>query len=113
MSLALAYDRIWGPEYGSTPVNVSSASPTLLVAGLANHSIWVLSYILVSAEANSITLEDGDGTVVCGPMSFAANGGVAAPFNPAGHFRLPSGKGLYMHNSGAGQVGGNLTYIYF
>ena len=113
MSLAIPYDRFWGPSYGSVDINVSDADPTELVAGVANRSIWVLSYVFVADAANAIALEDSDGTVLGGPMSVAANGGVAAPFNPAGHFHLATGKGLYINNSAADQVGGHLTYIIF
>ena len=109
--VAVSFDRQAGAQHGSATINVSASGPTLIVAGVAGKRIWVLSYVIVSTAANSITLEDSDGTVWVGPLPCAANGGVAPPFNKAGHFHLPTGKSLMIGNTSAAQTGGQVSYV--
>jgi len=112
MSIAVPYDRLGGALDGSATINVSAIGATLIVNGVAGKSIWVLSYEIVTTAGNSVTLEDSDGNVYRGPMPFIANGGIAAPFNPKGHFRLPAGKSLMIGNTSALQTGGGVSYVF-
>jgi hypothetical protein len=98
-------------------INASSAGANTIVAGVAAANgapaklIRVLSYVLVAAGAVTTTWESSGGTVIGGPMAFPANGGVATPFNPLGHFDSIAGEGLVLFLGGAVQVGGHVTYI--
>jgi len=119
-ALAIPYDKLWNPSaggpispglYGSAAINVSAIGATLIVAAVALRSIWVLSYEIVTTAGNSVTLEDSTGVVYRGPMPFIANGGIATPYNAAGHFRIPVGRGLSIGCTSALQTGGGVCYV--
>lgn len=56
--------------------------------------------------------EDGaGGTELTGQMAFAANGGIACPFNPVGWFETSANTLLNLELDAAANVRGHLTYI--
>ena len=92
-------------------INASAPGANTIVAAASNMIIRVLQYIIVCSGAVAVTWESSSGIVIGGPMSFAANGGCAPPFNPTGHFATVKGEGLVLFLGGGIQVGGHLTYI--
>jgi uncharacterized protein YigE (DUF2233 family) len=44
-------------------------------------------------------------------MSFAANGGISAPYSPVGLFETAAGAALVLNLSGANAVSGHLVYL--
>ena len=107
MSFASSWEQ---RNYGSTPINVSSADPTTIVAGTSGKQIWVHSFIIIGSPGNIIIFEDEDGTDLFGPVTIGDTGGFVSGFNPTGHFRVPAGKDLNLNNSSAAQVGGGIQY---
>lgn len=97
------------PSYAA--INASSSGANTIVSAVAGKQILVLQYVVVVDGAVTITWESSGGTVHGGPMSFAANGGAAPPFNPVGHFQTIAGEGLVLFLSGAVQVGGHVQYV--
>lgn len=93
-------------------INVSSSGDNTIVSAVTSKVIVVLSYVIVADGAVAAKfLNNTAGTAVTGAMSLAANGGVAAPFSPAGHFVSGSGQPLVLNLSAAVGVRGHLTYI--
>jgi hypothetical protein len=90
--------------------NASSGNNTI-VAAVAGKKIRVLQFALVAAAAVTVRFEsDADGTALTGQMSFAANGGIAPPWCPVGHFETVAGKLLNLELGGAQSVDGWLVY---
>lgn len=93
-------------------INVSSSGDTTIVALVSSKVIRVLSYVLVADGAVAAKFTSGAaGTALTGAMSLAANGGVAAPFNPVGHFQTGSGVALVLNLGAAVGARGHLTYV--
>lgn len=93
-------------------INVSSSGDTTIVALVSSKVIRVLSYVLVADGAVAAKFTSGAaGTALTGAMSLAANGGVAAPFNPVGHFQTASGVALVLNLGAAVGARGHLTYV--
>lgn len=95
-------------------INVSSSGDNTIVAAVTSKVIRVLSYTLVADSAVAAKWVNGTaGTAVSGAMSLAANGGIAAPFMPVGHFQTSVNTPLVLNLSAANGVRGHLTYITF
>jgi hypothetical protein len=95
----------------SATVNASSNGANTVIAAAPGKVIRVLSYVLVCAGAVSCTWESDGGTILAGPMPFAANGGAAPPKDQDGHFDTLSGEGLVLFLSSGVQVGGHVKYL--
>lgn len=94
-------------------VNTSSSGATAIVSPVAGRSIVPLQYTLVSTSSNALSWQSSGGTVHCGPLPFAANGGISSAFNQAGHFKTVAGEGLSINLGSAAQVGGSVVYVEF
>jgi hypothetical protein len=93
-------------------INVSSSGDNTIVALVTSKVIRVLSYVIVADAAVAVKFTSGAaGTALTGAMALSANGGVAAPFNPVGHFQTGAGVALILNLSGAFGVRGHVTYI--
>jgi len=93
-------------------INTSSTGDTTIVALVSGKVIRVLSYVIVADGAVAAKFTSGTaGTALTGAMSLSANGGVAAPFNPVGHFQTGSGVALVLNLGAAVGARGHLTYI--
>jgi hypothetical protein len=90
--------------------NATSGDNTL-VAGVTGKRIRVLQFALVAVGAVTVRFESAaSGTALTGQMSFAANGGIAPPFCPVGHFETVAGELLNLELGGAVSVDGWLVY---
>jgi hypothetical protein len=92
-------------------VNATAAGANTVVAAVAGSKILVLQYVLVASNGVTVTWESQDGTVIGGPMTFAAQGGAAPPFNPVGQLETKLSQSLVLYLSGAVQVGGHVQYV--
>lgn len=93
-------------------IDTASSGDTQLVATDSTHKIRVLAYSLVCTAAVAVKFTKGSaGTAVTGAMSFAANGGISAPFCHVGHFETDTTHDLTINLSGAFGVRGHLTYV--
>ena len=90
-------------------IDAATVGANLLVAAATGKIIRVVGFALVSAAANTVTMQSGS-TALTGAMSFAANGGVSAPQSTAGLFQTTAGAALNMSLGSAGQVSGWLVY---
>lgn len=95
------------------PISVSASGDTTIVAASAGRRIRVVRWGVVCAGAVVITWKSSVAGAVTGPRSFSANGGIEAPFCPAGIFQTAIGEGLVINLSGNISVGGELTYVKF
>ncbi len=90
----------------------SSGDNTLVAAAGAGIKIRVLAYVLVAASAVVARFEDGaGGTALSGQMSFGANGGAVAPYNPGGWFETADNTLLNLELGGAVSVAGHIQYV--
>ena len=93
-------------------INTSASGDTTIVALVSSKVIRVLSYVIVADAAVAAKFTSGAaGTALTGAMSLSANGGIAAPFNPVGHFQTGSGVALVLNLGAAVGARGHLTYI--
>lgn len=95
-------------------VIVASASGrTTVVGNVGGKKIRVLSYVLVSNGSVNVKFQSANvaPTDKTGLLYLVANSGVAAAFNPVGHFESIAGEGIDINLSSASAVGGHLTYI--
>lgn len=93
-------------------INVSSSGDNTIVALVASKVIRVLSYVIVADAAVAVKFTSGlAGTALTGAMALAANGGIAAPFSPVGHFQTGSGVALVLNLGAAIGARGHLTYV--
>jgi hypothetical protein len=63
------------------------------------------------ADAANVAKWNNGTTAISGAMALAANGGVAAPFCPVGHFQTAVNTALNLNLASALGVRGHLTYI--
>lgn len=97
-------------------INLSSSGDSVVVSGVPNRRIRVVSYTLISDAAVTVTWKSGS-TEISGPMSLAANGGMApnsAGLSPAGFvglFETDFGTDLVIGLSSAVAVGGHISYV--
>ena len=93
-------------------INVSSSGDNTLIAAVTSKIIVVLAYVFIADGAVAVKFRSGTGgTDLTGAMSCAANGGVAAPFSPVGHFVTGSNTLLALNLSAAVGVRGHLVYV--
>jgi hypothetical protein len=95
----------------SAVINTNVFGVTHLVTGTVGQFIKVLAFHIVCAGAVSVSFQSSGGSVISGPMAFSANGGMAPPYVPIGHFETLTGEGLDINLSATIQVGGCLKYV--
>lgn len=99
------------PKFAVIAATTDNGDNTL-VAAVTSKKVRVLSYVIVADGTVSARFESGaGGTALTGQMPLVANSGVAAPYNPAGHFETGSNTLLNLELTGTGNVYGHLTYI--
>lgn len=96
------------PKFAS--ISVSSSGDNSIVAAVTSKKIRVLSYVIVADNAVAAKFRNGT-TDVMGAASLSANGGIAAPYNPAGHFETAVTTALNLNLASAVGVRGHLTYV--
>jgi len=96
------------PKFAS--ISVSSSGDNSIVAAVTSKKIRVLSYVIVGDGAVAAKFRNGT-TDLMGAASLGANGGIAAPFNPAGHFETSVTTALNLNLASAVGVRGHLTYV--
>jgi len=98
------------PQYAV--IDTSASGNTTLVAAVTSKVIVVLSYDFVCDGTVAVKFTSGaGGTALTGAQSFAANGGIAKTFSPAGYFVTGSNTALVINLSAAIGVRGSLVYI--
>lgn len=109
----LRTDAIFNGSVSCAPVHVilsaSSSSTVTLAAAQASAKMRVLGYTLVLTTTGSVAFGSST-TPITGQMQFDAKSGVAAPFNPLGHFQTATGQPLTII-TGAGAAAGHLVYV--
>lgn len=92
-------------------VNASGIGNTELVAAQGGSTrIRILSYTVVAAAATSVKFQSAT-TDIAPTMAFAANGGIAVPYNPHGLFQTAANEALNVNLSLGVAVGVNATWI--
>ena len=87
-----------------------ASTDNTIIAAVTGKKLRVLAYVLVVTGAATARFESATaGTALTGQMSLAANGGIAAPFNPAGWFETVAGELLNLELSANG-ADGHLIY---
>lgn len=109
--MAEALTRIFtlGRFSGTTPISVTGAQTTELIAADAESQIVVMSFIFTCSSDCVVRFEDTDAVALTGDMPFAAFGGPAYYPTTSAALVVPFGKGLRIVNS-AGNLGGVLTW---
>lgn len=107
-------DQRRGRALAFAPIDVAASGDNTIVAADPSNKIKVASYMLVADAAVAARWKSGVGTNLSGAMSFAANGGCAAPpVAPAGGHWLETAvnQALVLNLSAAVGVRGHLSYF--
>lgn len=91
--------------------DINIAASGAVVAAVAGKRIRVIAMDIVCPNAQTVSWQSSGGAEISGPQAFAANGGIVRPYNPGGWFQTAIGEGLNIIVSGAGTIGGNVTFI--
>lgn len=97
------------PKFAS--IDVATLGDNTIVAAVPSKKIRVLAYALVCGAATTVIWKSATAGAISGDMQFAANGGIAAPFSPIGHFETTAGEALVLNLSAANAVSGHLVYV--
>lgn len=90
---------------------ISGASTNnTIVTAVAGKRIRVVCFALICASAVNVKFQSATSTDLTGAMPFGANGGIAPPFNPCGHFETNVAELLNLNLSSGVQVSGWLDY---
>jgi hypothetical protein len=93
-----------------TPINISTATTTLIVTGVGGQHVYLCSIILMTAAANNVAFINGTGAT-CGTSTAGMAGGTTAAsgFNIAanGGFVLGTGEGSVMSTNVSGGATGD------
>lgn len=103
--------RIGGVSVTPKFAAISSTGSGDTVALVSAKKIRVLSLAIVLAGASTVKFQSGASTDKTGAMSFAANGGISLPFNPAGWFETAAGEKLNHVLGSSVAIAGMLSYI--
>lgn len=90
--------------------NPSAIGNTVLVAAVTGKKIRVLAFAFVSTLANSVKFQSAT-TDKSATFPVAANGGLSAPWNPAGWFETNAGEALNVNLSVATATGVQATFV--
>lgn len=93
----------------SAKIDVSGNADNLIVAAVPGRKIEVLGYTLVAAGAVNVKWRSAVNDLT-GPMSFAANGGIAIAATDKAIMKANLGEALQINLSGAVGVAGRVTY---
>lgn len=115
VGVAQQTDAVMNDTTALTPkfatIDVASSGDNTIVSGSAGKKIRVLQYALVCGSATVVQWQDTGGANLTGDMSFAANGGISAPYCPLGLFETTDGDGLDLNLGSANSVSGHLVYV--
>lgn len=92
----------------SAPFNLTATGN--IVDGVTGRRIRVKSLWCVASAALTVDIRDGNTTVIWGPEDLAAGGQIVFDADEIGHMMTTAGNALRMNITGAGNVGGGLTY---
>ena len=92
------------------PVNVGT-NGQVLISGVFNKVIRVISGLLVSSAAVTINLKSNNNQDAGGPLPLAANQGFQIPYAPTGNFDTLPSQNLTISLNAAANVGGWLAYV--
>jgi hypothetical protein len=90
----------------------ATAASHVIVAGVTGKKVVWCGALLMSATAQSITIEGSDGANICGPCPVGATGGFERRSSLAGYGMTASGAGLNVLLGSAVQCGGQVGYRY-
>lgn len=90
--------------------NENTAAAHAVVAAKTGYQVLLKGIILVATGAQTITIEDSDGTNLIGPVDVAAEGGFVLPNTGEPWMVTADGKGLSVLLGAAEQTGGVVIY---
>lgn len=87
-------------------INFSASGDNIVISGIALKTIRVFRIFFVCSAATNITIKDGAGISLTGPMPMGANGGFTLDFQGEAWFVTSAGNSFIINQSGAAQIGG-------
>lgn len=90
-------------------VNQTTAGDLTIIPAVAGKTIRVYRVFLMFSVAGNLTPKDGT-NAFCGPLPFAANGGIIMDFDGEPWFTCTQGNAFVINVSAAGQLSGRIGY---
>lgn len=90
-------------------VNITTATTTAVIAGVAKKTIRIHGYAIMAGDTNNVTLKDGT-TALTGPFPLAAQAGAVAPYAQDGWFDLTQGNAFNITTDAAHVLSGHVRY---
>lgn len=92
-------------------INASGAGANTVVAAVPGYRIVVVQkFEIADSPGVEVTWQSSGGTIICGRVALAANGGNVRPSSDVGLFATLPGEGLVLNLGGAVHVGGDGQY---
>ena len=105
---------VYQPVTNQSAINFSTSGDNIILSSFPGRQIKVYRLKLICAGATSITVKDGVGIVLDGPLAFGAGGGMVLDWTSLDMppwYETSIGNALVINSSLAVQVGGSLDYI--
>lgn len=92
-------------------INFSASGDNTIIAGVGGQTIRVHRLRFVAAAPTNITIKDGAGTVLEGPITMTAGGAMVLDLSGRPYYRTSVGNAFVINSSAAVQVGGRVEYV--
>jgi len=98
------------------PINITTSGDNVLVPGISSRMLRVLSYVITSDTAMTITWKSGS-TPLSGAMNIPANTAIVVPFGPpspygiVGNLQANYNDDLVINTSTNGNLTGHMVYL--
>jgi len=107
------WQAVFRPSAVPAAINISSAATHIIIPGVPQKSIRIVSFFFTVAGEVNITLYDG-AVALSGPMDFGGTSeprGISIPF-PYSPLTIAAGNDFKINLSAAVQVSGTVCYYY-
>ncbi len=96
---------------GSAAINFSTSGDNIIVAPVAGQTIRAFRLFFVVGGPVSVTIKDGTGTALTGPMPLSTNGSLTFDLSALPWFTTSAGNVLIVNTNAAVQVSGKVDYM--
>ena len=108
MGQKYAYSRL--PSLNPTPINFATSGDNTIIAAIALTRFSIDQMFLIVGGMCNMTIKDGNGTALTGPLPLSANAGIFLDFSGEPWFTTSLGNAFVINIDQAVQVSGMVQY---